>query len=584
MNRMKTLGDEKKKYIKLICGALCALLCAMGVWFVFGGMDRQTLALVPALMPAFYLFLKKAEQTPLPGRLASNLCRLFAAFLALVLFLGKGIVMQAGLYKELYSKLSLLCLAGLYLLMLSLLRFLLGFILQKEYSLQKNTNVKKLFFCSWAGIFICWLPYLVAQLPAVLDFDAIKQIKMINGVLPMTDQHPFAHTMLLKLCLLLGGGSPTAYALVQMLLMSLMFAFAVVWMRSRGISKNWCVLTAAYFALNPVHASYSVSVRKDVLFGGFVLLLTVALCEMYFTHGECLKKPAWVCLLAAACLGTAFFRNNGSMMLAVLAVALIIAYRKYWKQVVAVLVCTFVLLGVVKGPVFAAMDVQPTNITESLGIPLQQVARVAVRGGEITKEQSDILEAFVSVETVKSNYNPYCVDYIKSEVYGADFHHDELKKRKGDFFRLWLELLPKNFKIYVDSYLDSTYGYWYPLSESFVSYWNDVHENELGLVRSTPSQRFTNMLGMVAQKGWRMNIPSLCVYAVMFFAIAAWIKKGKGALLPFLPVLLLWMTILIAAPIATSLRYVYHAFAAAPVLAAFCLLQPERQKTQPDEN
>lgn len=577
---MKMLGDEKGKYISLICGALCALLCAAGVWFVFGGESRDTLAFTLALAPAFYFFLKKAGQTALPGRLAASLCRVFAAFLALVLFLGKGIVAQAGLYKGIYSKLSLLCLAGLYLLTVSLLRFLLGLILQKEYALQKNGSDKKLFFGSWAGIFICWLPYLITQLPAVLDFDAIKQIKMINGVLPMTDQHPFAHTMLLKLCLILGGGSPTAYALVQMLLMSLMFAFAVTWMRSRGISKKWCVLTAAYFALNPVHASYSVSVRKDVLFGGFVLLLTLTLCEMYFTRGECLKKPAWVCLLAVSCLGTAFFRNNGPMMLAVLAIALIVAYRRYWKQTAAVLVCVFVLLGVVKGPVFAAMDVRPTNFTESLGIPLQQVARVVAQGGEITKEQTDTLEAFVSAETVKSNYNPYCVDYIKSEVYGADFHHDELNSRKGDFFRLWLELLPKNFKIYVESYLDSTYGYWYPLSESFVSYWNDVHQNELGLVRSTPSPRFTALLGSLAEKGWRLNVPSLCIYALVFFATAAWVKKGKRALLPFLPVLLLWLTVLVAAPIATSLRYVYHAFAAAPVLAAFCLLQPKPESEE----
>lgn len=569
---METLNGKKGHCLKFCWELLRAVLCGMGVWFVFGGETRLTLPFALALTPAFYFFSEKTGKDALPGRLADNLCWIFSAFLALVLFLGKGILAQAGIYRETYSKLSLLCLVGLFLLLHSLLRFLLHFMAQKEFSLKKNNQkILPLFFCCWGGIFLFWIPYLIAQLPAVLDFDAIKQIKMIQGILPMTDQHPFIHTLFLKLCLVLGGGSPTAYAVIQMLLLSLMFAFSVAWLYSHGVSKACCFAAAAYFALNPVHASYSVSVRKDVLFGGFVLLLTVALCEMYFSRGACLKKPAWLGLLLVSCLGTAFFRNNGPMMLAVLAVILLAAYHKYWKQMAAVLACTFLLLGAVKGPVFDALGVRPTNFTESLGIPLQQIARVVAEDGEITPEQLETLDAFVSVETVKKNYNPYCVDYIKSEVYGADFHHEELERRKGDFFRLWFSLMLKNPKIYVDSYLDSTYGFWYPLSSSHVSYWQDVHANELGLVSSSPSPLFSRLLGLFAEKGWQMNIPSLCIYAVLFFAITAWVKKGKRALLPYLPVLLLWLTILAAAPIATSLRYVYHAFAAVPVLAAFCL-------------
>lgn len=579
---MKHFTGENKRWAVFILQLAGALVCGLGIWFVFGGADSVTVPFVLALSPAFYFFLRKAYGTALPGSLAGILCHVFAVLLSLCLFLGKGIVASAGIYLRDYSKLSLLALPGLFLLLDALLRFLMGFLLQKELKLRDNRNAGRFFLLCWGGIFLLWVPYLIAQLPAVLDYDAIKQLDMLAGLRPMTDHHPFVHTMFIKLCLFIGGSSTTAYAVIQMLLLSLIFAFSTSWLYSKGVSKCVCLIIAAYFALNPVHASFSVTMWKDVLFGGFILLLTVALGEVTLTKGECLRKPSWFLLLLLSVLGTAFFRNNGPMVLAALAVVLLLVFRRAWKQWIAVFACVFLLLGIVKGPVFDAVGVAPTTFTESLGIPLQQVARVVAVGGDITQEQLKTLDTFVSVETIKKNYYPYCVDNIKSEVYGADFHHEVLEENKGEFFRLWFELLVKNPKIYVESYLDSTYGFWYPLSDSFVAYWNNVHENQLGLERSSPSPAFTRGLGLVAEKGWKMNIPSLCVFVVIFFAAVAWVKKGKRVLIPFLPVILLWLTILVAAPIATSLRYVYYAFTAVPVLAAFALLpkQDGKQKSK----
>lgn len=576
---LKCLTDKYKKYIDFVLYTVLSILAGIGVWFVFGGYDFNTAAFIFALAPAFYFFLKKCFEIQLPGKKADNCCYAFSALLTLSLFFGKGITASACIGGGDYRKLSLLALPGLFFLLNAFLRFATDFVLKKDLNLNKNSKPGRFFLLCWCGIFVLWLPYLIAQLPAVLDFDAIKQLDMLEGIRPMTDHHPFAHTMFIKLCLAIGGGSTTAYALIQMLLLSAAFAFAASWLYSNGVSKWLCLTAAAYFALNPIHASFSATMWKDVLFGGFVLLLTVALCEAVLSGGESLRKPKWFLLLLFSAFGTAFFRNNGPMMLAALAVVLLIVYRRFWKQLGAVFVCVFVLLGVVKGPAFNALGVKPTSFTESLGIPLQQIARVVAVGGDITQEELDTLSIFVSPETVKENYDPYCVDYIKSEVYGADFHHEALSDNKGKFFGLWFELLLKNPKIYVESYLDSTYGFWYPLSESFVAYWANVHDNKLGLERITPFPALTSILGKLAQKGWKMNIPSLCVFTVIFFAMAAWIKKGKSAVVPFLPVILLWLTILIAAPIATSLRYVYYAFTAVPVLAAFALM-PNCEKTK----
>lgn len=575
---MKHLTREYHQRVEFALYLAGALLCGAGVWFVFGGRDSVTLPFILALSPALFFFLKKGYETVLPGKLAANLCRVFAALLTLSLFLGKGTVASAEISAKDYSKLSLLALPGLFLLLDALFRFLMGFLLQKELKMQEKRKAGRFFLICWGGIFVLWVPYLLAQLPAVIDFDSVKQMNMLAGLVPLTDHHPFVHTMFIKLCLMIGGGSPIAYAVIQMLLLSCMFAFGAAWLYSKGVSKGICLTTAAYFALNPTHAMYSVLMGKDTLFGGFVLLFTVALCEAVLTKGECLRRPAWFLLTLISMLGIMFFRNNGPMVLAVLAVVLLIVFRRQWKQWLALFACVFVLLGVVKGPVFDAVGVRPTNFTESVGIPLQQIARVVAMDGDISREQLDVLDRFVSSETVRQNYNPYCVDNLKSEVYGADFHHEYLRENKGEFFRLWFELLLKNPKLYVEAYLDNTYGFWYPLSDSLVAYWKNVHVNELGLERITLSPAFSRGLGLFAERCWKMNIPSLCVFAVIFFAAAAWLKRGRLSLVPYLPVILLWLTILVAAPIATSLRYVYYAFAAVPVLAAFSLFPKQEEQ------
>ena len=59
---MEALTGKKKNGLLFFSKLLCALLCGLGIWFVFGGESRLTLPFVLALTPALFYFLEKTVQ------------------------------------------------------------------------------------------------------------------------------------------------------------------------------------------------------------------------------------------------------------------------------------------------------------------------------------------------------------------------------------------------------------------------------------------------------------------------------------------------------------------------------------------
>ena len=55
------------------------------------------------------------------------------------------------------------------------------------------------FLCCFLIIFICWLPYFLAYFPGILSNDSVWQMDQILGIRPLSNHHPFTHTMIIKL-------------------------------------------------------------------------------------------------------------------------------------------------------------------------------------------------------------------------------------------------------------------------------------------------------------------------------------------------------------------------------------------------
>ena len=127
-----------------------------------------------------------------------------------------------------------------------------------------------------AVLFLC-------KYPGVVTEDSMWQIEQtLTG--EYSNHHPFYHTMIIKGLMGIGmalfhnlNAAVAFYSTVQILFMAMCFAFAVLTVYRAGAPKNACILLTAFFALMPYHIMYSMSMWKDVIFGGMVLLFTLFL-------------------------------------------------------------------------------------------------------------------------------------------------------------------------------------------------------------------------------------------------------------------------------------------------------------------
>ncbi|MBQ6569221.1 MAG: hypothetical protein IJL87_03095, partial [Clostridia bacterium] len=440
----------RKNIKKIIIDCACALLSALGIGYLAGltGFESTLLLL---LFPALYMLEKKINAF----EKIDNRFAFFALMLAFALFIGR--------YCE--GKIQFGVKWVFFLLFVSKAIYnaaVIIYIKSEKFTSEPYDNKANLkcFFSYWAFIFAAWIPYFTASFPGVISYDSVRQIEMAQGNIPLSDHHPVLHTMIIKLFLKLGGGSPALYVVFQMLALSACFAFAANYVKSKAILPKWgIILTVCWFALNPLHAVFSINIQKDTLFAGAIVLLTVVLCEVSLTNGNALEDKKWFSLLIVSCILTVFLRNNGPYVVVLLLPVLFVFYKKYRKQISEAFAVAIVLFLIVKIGVFGALDVQKGSFAESVGIPLQQISRVVYDGKELTDKQIETLEQFISVEEIKEKYVPDCVDPLKSDLYDGGLDHQALEQNKGQFFGLWFQLLLKYPGEYIKAYADETLGY-----------------------------------------------------------------------------------------------------------------------------
>ena len=155
------------------------------------------------------------------------------------------------------------------------------------------------------------------------------------------------------------------------------------------------------------------------------------------------------------------------------------------KQLVPVLVTAILSIAVVvviKGPVFDAFNVASPDFTESLSVPLQQVARVLVEDGNVSDEELALIDAVIDRTYVKELYAANYADNIKELVRAG--HPDVLEANKGQYLGLWFKLFLKNPGLYVKAWYDLTGGYIYPDVAYSVGDVDGIMSNDMGLYAS----------------------------------------------------------------------------------------------------
>lgn len=467
--------------------------------------------------------------------------------------------------------LSFICVACfIYLIFINILPKLCGDNMKPD---NTKWSSKKLFIGSFITIMLCYLPYFLTYFPGVLSPDSMNEMVIVcNNFAYMNNHNPVIHVLFIALPYKIGfalfGNANVGVAFAtfaQMMVMALIFSYTITFLQSRNINKKILLICLFYFALAPIHGYYSVTMWKDVIFSGLMILLIIKIIKIC-EDIEKLKFRNLITFIIIS-LATILFRNNAVYMYFILAIIMLIVFRKKFK----ILFLSFlIVLGsyyTILGPVFDGFHIEKSPSSEYIAIPLQQIGRMAYKDVKFNKYETEMLNNLMGVDNLKKYYYPYCVDSLK---FNENYNRDFFDSHKKEFLKLWSGLVIKHPVVALEAYATSTLGYWYP----GVDYWavyKELYSNNLGIERDPKAPL---LIQKVVDRLDRKDIPlvnmtqnsSLSFWLLSIFAYICAKKKEKKYLVAFIPILGIWITMMIASPVFAEFRYIYSSYTCLPLL------------------
>jgi hypothetical protein len=214
-----------------------------------------------------------------------------------------------------------------------------------------------------------------------------------------------------------------------------------------------------------------------------------------------------------------------------------------------------------------------------LTVPIMQLARVyAYDGDTLSPQEKELIEAYIPGNNL-DKYTPRVSDMVK-----VDFNNELYEQNSSDFWKLWKAQLVKHPMAYVNAWLLTSYGYWYPPAVINVYKGNTVYSftyedsSYFGYEVEPPGERkslipaIDNLyrylsIGSFQQDAPVLHLffgPGLYVFIFMFVFAYRLYKKRFGSILPFMPMILTFCTVLLGPTY--LVRYVLYLWLCIPLL------------------
>ena len=325
------------------------------------------------------------------------------------------------------------------------------------------------FLLQTAGvIFLLYLVVFLAVYPGFFVYDAQEEyLEVVTR--NFTTHHPLFHVLMLGGIIqlvykLLGSVNLgiAAYTLFQMSVLSLIFGYFIRKMCEHGLNKKGQWILTIYLGICPPLVMFSLCSAKDGLFMGMLLiqvLLLLDLCEDTDSFFENKKK---ILLFAGSSILMMLFRHNGCYAFFVFLPFLVVWLKKKATGKLAgravlygiLLIGIYLLLN--KGLAWATKASDGEH-QEMLTVPIMQLARTyAYEPDSFSEEEKETLFRYLPEEAC-SRYTPKVSDGVK-----ISFSNTAYEENAGDFWRLWGKMGIHHPFSYLNAWLMTSYGFWYP--------------------------------------------------------------------------------------------------------------------------
>lgn len=457
---------------------------------------------------------------------------------------------------------------------------------------QKESGYRD-FLGQWLFIFVCWIPVFLAFYPGAFVYDACDEYVQV-ATRTFTTHHPLAHVLML-------GGFVCAgkkffdsynigiaiYTLCQMLILSGVFSYTVCYIKEK-LKNKYVVWGAMFFyGLFPVIPMYAVCSSKDAIFTAAFLIVVIKMLQLLENTEKFLQQKGNIVVSILSAVVMMLFRNNG-MYAYVVWIPIVIAgcflMKKEKKNVMKAAMIMFASFLIFQGCskiLTVCTNADDSESQEIMTVPIQQMVRTYVYSPDTyTEDEKEMLFEIIPEEEMHL-YNARLSDLVKSK-----FNNQVFNQNKGAYLQLWAKTGLRKPLIYLNAWLMTSYGYWYPDAVINVYGGNTVHtftyqdssyfgfETEYPGVRESKfpwlEEQYRKMsLELYQQKvaGISMLFSPGFLFWIFMFCVCFCLQKGRwDKVISFTGILLLWLTAILGPTY--LVRYVLVLWFALPVIVA----------------
>lgn len=407
---------------------------------------------------------------------------------------------------------------------------------------------------------VLWLPYYLTYYPGAIFSDTLASINQVSEHW-INNHHTLLYTCFLGIFVKIGESINSfnkafmIYTLIQAFIMSFIISYFIVWLEKYNFKMIIRVVIFLFMGLCPLYPYYAIITWKDTLFSLALFVYVLFLIDFSFKKID-LSKNKNIIILLIIMFFVSYLRNNGLYIIIFTLIYFIICYYKdlsNYKKFIISNIIFIVISIIIRGPIYNHFNLHEENV-ESLAVPLQSIGAVIVNNGDY---DYDYASRVWNVSEIKAKYTPCLADSMKWYLQKFDF----------DYFDDNLNLLYKNFfyvvihnpKIVFKEFMLNNLGFWHLKYQDSYSYvHNYVWKNDVNLYQVN---YFKKIFGFDFDK---IAYPKIFISSAVFFfiiilsmVISLINNKSFKLIISYIPVVGLWITIMIATPVAMSLRYVY---------------------------
>jgi len=383
------------------------------------------------------------------------------------------------------------------------------------------------FICPLFIILILWLPFIIGKFPADPGWDfyeiATRGLK--------TSHFPYAYSFI---CTTLYKNFNNLglffISLLHLIPMLIAFSLVFVYLKKWNTPYLYRYLILAFYSLNILFGSYSITLYSDVIFSSLLLIYILIIID--YIDNKKINIPLFIFIIISICL----FKKNGFYIILIPTIFISIKFKNLFYKILP----TIILLVCFSFNSYIKNHHKSSSMLE-LSIPIQQISRYSKKyHNDISEEDINNINKIVDYNIINKAYNPKNVD---DAINAGRTNYNYSKKDRNDFLKTYFKLSIKHPNVYIQAFLNNTYNLYYPYQNSTPLIFNNYKpyiKNYINIVESIPLINY-------------LDEPAFYIWIFIFLVII--VIKNKLNLLPIIPLIIVFITCLFGPAIYLHTRY-----------------------------